>query len=238
MAVSAVKKEAKPDADAEAAAPAPKKRSLNLKLIIGVLCIVGAAGGGAYWWLHRHHDESSNEAKVEPEKPPVFLPLDNFVVNLQLEENPQYLQVGLTLKVADAPAVDAVKLHMPEVRDAILLLLAGQKASTLLTLDGKRKLALDILKSVNLIVAPAAMESLQKAAAPAVVVADAKATAADAKPADGDAKPEGETEADKPAEGAGADADAKGAPAGGDKAAAAASKLPVQNVLFTSFIVQ
>jgi len=129
MAVSAVKKDpVKPAADAEAAPPPPKKRAFNWKLPLIILCVLGALGGGAYWYMHRAHSDAAGEANAEPVKPPQFLALDPFTVNLQLEENPQFLQVGLTLKVSSNTAIDALKLHMPEVRDRVLLLLSSQKA--------------------------------------------------------------------------------------------------------------
>jgi flagellar FliL protein len=226
MAVSAVKKEpAKPATDAEAAAPETKKRTLKWKLPAIALCVILAGGGGAYWFMNRHHGDETKEAKAEPAKPPQFLPLDAFTVNLQLEDNPQFLQVGLTLKVADAAAVDKIKQYMPEVRDRILLLLASQKASVLLTTDGKRKLTADIVSSINAIVAPGS-------AKPAAKQAESAATAvegADKPAAEPEANPE--EEAKTAAEG-----DAKPAAEGAEKSAAAAA--PVQSVLFTSFIVQ
>jgi flagellar FliL protein len=234
MAVSAVKKEAaKPGAEAEAPAPPPKK-SFNWKLPVIALVVLGAAGGAAYWFMNRHHGEEAKEVKAEPAKPPVFLPLDPFTVNLVLEENPQYLQVGISLKVADAAAVDAVKLRMPEVRDRVLLLLSSQKASTLLTLDGKRKLAADIVASINTILVPASGKAdAPKTAVPektaAAGKADDKGKAEDKGEAKGDDKAAEETAAKDEIEG-----DAKPTA----EAGAAPAALPVQSVLFTSFIIQ
>jgi flagellar FliL protein len=238
MAVSAVIKEpakAKAAAEAEAATPPPKKRAFNWKLPVIALCVIGAAGGGAYWWMHRPHD-AAREVKAESVKPPQFMPLETFTVNLKLEDNPQFLQVGLTLKVSDALVIEALKLHMPEVRDSVLLLLSSQKASVLLTLEGKRKLATDIVTSINAILAPAQPEPAPNAAAPAPAEGEAKKAAeGDAKPvAEGEATPAAEAAA-KPAE----EADATPAAESGDAANPAAPPAPpVLSVLFTSFIIQ
>ena len=214
MAVSAVKKErAKPAGEDEAvptAKPAKGGLKSKLALISALVVVVGAGGGGAYWYM-QHNAAGNHEAKVEPSKPPVFVPLDTFTVNLQLEETPQFLQVGLSLKVRDNSVGDALKLHMPEVRDRTLLLLSSQKATTLLTLEGKKKLANDIVATINTILEPAA------------------AAAATAEPA-ATAQPEAA---------AAAETEEKGAAEGADKPAPAPSaKLPVLSVLFTSFIVQ
>ncbi len=240
MAVSAVKKEAaKPGAEAEAPAPPPKK-GFNWKLPVIALVVLGSAGGGAWWYMNRSHDETAKEVKVGPAKPPVFLPLDPFTVNLVLEESPLFMQVGISLKVADAAAVDALKLHMPEVRDRVLLLLSSQKASTLLTLEGKRNLANDIVASINAILVPSSVkDAAPKAAAaekPAAAKAAEKSKAEDKGEAKADDKAKTETAAKDPDE---ADADAKSETEAGTAATAAATPtLPVLNVLFTSFIIQ
>ncbi len=215
MAVSAVKKErAKPadEADAAAEAKPAKGAKSKLMLVLVLVTLVGASGGGAYWYMQHNNAGGKHAAKVEPPKPPVFIPLDAFTVNLQLEESPQFLQVGLSLKVRDNAVVDILKLHMPEVRDRTLLLLSSQLASTLLTLEGKKKLASDIVATINAILDPLP-----------------------AKPA-----PAAKEKAAEPAEAAEtAENEEKGAAEAGDKPAAeAAPKRPVLSVLFTSFIVQ
>ena len=233
MAVSAVKKEAaKPAADADASPAQPKKKAFNWKLPVIGLVVLSAGGGGAYWFLNRQHGDTAKEVKAEPAKPPVFLPLDAFTVNLQLEDIPQFLQVALTLKVADAAAVDLLKLHMPEIRDRVLRLLSSQKASTLLTLDGKGKLATDIVTSINAIVAPPPAPTVKSGKAAQRAKAKAKAAA---EPADeADAKPAAEPDEDA-ADEEEAEAEAKAKPT---PKAKPATGLPVISVLFTSFIVQ
>ena len=63
--------------------PAPvKKSNKKLFIIIGaVLLLLG--GGGAAAWFMTQGGHGSKEAHVEPAKPPVFLPLETFTVNLQ-----------------------------------------------------------------------------------------------------------------------------------------------------------
>ena len=222
MAVSAVKKEAAKPAEAEASPAPPRKKAFNWKLPVIGVCVLGMVGGGAYWFMNRQHSEAAKEVKVEPVKPPVFLPLDAFTVNLKVEEVPQFLQVGLTLKVTDAAAVDQLKLFMPEIRDRILRLLSSQKASVLLTLEGKGALATDIVTSINAIVAPAPAPAGKPGKS-------AKANAAE--PADeADAKPAEDAEAaDEEDQEPKAKPKTKSKPAG---------PTPVVSVLFTSFIVQ
>jgi flagellar FliL protein len=235
MALSAVKKEtAQPAAEADAPAPAAKKRSINWKLLLIALCVIGAAAG-AYWYMTQQYGDAHKAARAEPAKPPQFLPLEPFTVNLLLEDNPQFLQVGLTLKVADAAAVDTLKLHMPEIRDGILMLLSSQKASILLTLEGKRKLTAAIVAAVNSVIAPGTAAAAAASKAPAVE-GEAKTADADPKaPAEDDAKaaePDAQAAQTEAKQAAGAE------PAPPGDAVKASSALPVLGVLFTSFIVQ
>src|SRR5687768_2927027 len=109
MAVSAVKKEpAKPQGAAPAAPAAapeaqPTKKKGKLLYAALAMVVLCAGGGGAWWYMSR--DAGPSSPKAEPAKPPVFAPLDAFTVNLASEDGSQFLQVGLTLRVIDEPAV-------------------------------------------------------------------------------------------------------------------------------------
>jgi flagellar protein FliL len=143
----------KAPAPQEESAPAPQKKSrkkLLLLIIIGLLLAGG--GGGAAWFFLGHESASGAPPKVkhEPPKPPVFVVMDPFTVNLLHETGEQYLQVALTLQVADQLQVDLIKLYMPIVRSRLLLLLSSKKASEILTEEGKRKLADEIVAQLKL----------------------------------------------------------------------------------------
>ena len=77
--------------------------------------------------------------------------IDPFTVNLTPGEGgDQYLQVALTLQVADQAQVDRLKLYMPQVRSRILLLLSSKKASEISSVEGKKKLSAEIIAQINL----------------------------------------------------------------------------------------
>jgi flagellar FliL protein len=141
----------------EAAAPPKKKRSL-LKILLLLALVLGGAGGGAWYFLKDDQSAANGKpgaakaatAKAVPLKAPVFATLEPFTVNLQHEDaSPQYLQVGLALKVADAVVVDAVKLHTPEIRNRVLLLLSGKKASEISTSEGKQSLSKELMREIG-----------------------------------------------------------------------------------------
>ena len=124
----------------------PKKKSWLLKIVLALLVL---AGGGGAAWDAMEQPSATPEAAAPKEKPPVFVTLEPFTVNLQPENGDQYLQVGLVLKVAEPATVDAVKLQMPEVRNRILLLLSSKKASEILTVAGKQQLSAEIMNEAR-----------------------------------------------------------------------------------------
>ncbi|MDP2265320.1 MAG: flagellar basal body-associated protein FliL [Thiobacillus sp.] len=130
-----------PDADAAA----PKKSKKMLFIIIGVVVLLAGGGGGA-WFMTQGKQEPS-VAKVEPPKPPVFMPLETFTVNLQ--GGTSYLQTDITLQLADPAQVEAIKLYMPRVRSRLLALLSSKNAEDLATTEDKKKLALEIKDQVS-----------------------------------------------------------------------------------------
>ena len=131
----------------EAGGEAAKKSKLPLIIILVVVLLAGA-GAGWFFMMRGGADEEEQETKAST-KPPVFLPLDQFTVNLQPEESQQFLQVAMTLKVVDQAIADKIKAVMPEVRSRVLLLLSSKKPSQISSLAGKGKLAEEIIHEIE-----------------------------------------------------------------------------------------
>ena len=131
--------------------PQKSKKGLILALVGGVI-VLALGAGGAYWYFsqksHGEHEEKPKEEKVEA-KEPVFVPLETFTVNLQPDPDDQYLQVDLTVQVEDQVQADAIKMHMPSVRNRILMLLSSKKSSELLTIEGKKALTKEIIEQLS-----------------------------------------------------------------------------------------
>jgi flagellar FliL protein len=136
-----------PQADAEAEATPPKKRG-KLRLVLLLLPLLLAAGGAG--WYFTQEPGEGKQAKAAPARPPVFVTMEPFTVNLQHDDTmPQYLQVGLSLKLADADLADSIKQHMPEIRSRVLLLLSSKKASDISTPQGKTTLSGELLREIG-----------------------------------------------------------------------------------------
>jgi len=127
-----------------------KPKSKKLLLILIALVLVGAIGGGAWFFLKSgDHKEEHKEAVVPP---PTFMELEPFTLNLQREENDQFLQIGLTLQVSNMALADKLRQRLPEVRSRLLFLLSSKRASELLTTKGKKKLAKEIRAKTNSVI--------------------------------------------------------------------------------------
>lgn len=152
-----------------------KKKKLLLIVAILVVVLIAGGGGAAYFLFfgkkkakgHGKDDAEHGEAKADAghdegeadgedadddhgkAKPPVFITLEPFTVNLASEGSDRYLQVGIDLKVAAPEVADKIKLHLPEVRNGILLILTAKRVDELGTLEGKNKLRSEIRDAVN-----------------------------------------------------------------------------------------
>lgn len=131
----------------------PKKKGKMLIIILAVVGVLVIGGGvGAYLLLSepavekdaKHGDEA---ATAEAEHPPVYIKLEPFTVRLADQES--YLQTEIQLKAEDPELVEKMKVHLPEVRDAILRTLSSKTGEELSEQDGQDKLAADILDKVH-----------------------------------------------------------------------------------------
>lgn len=161
-------KEAKAEAPVAEATP-PKKSKKLLIMIAAALVVVLALGGTAAFFLMKKHgaDEVDEEQAVTEtaknakkkggkETLPVYVTMDAFTVNLVPESGDQYVQLILSVEVADAHMGDKIKGYMPKIRNNVVMLLSSKKASELLTKEGKENLAGEIRDQMNQVLAPGA----------------------------------------------------------------------------------
>lgn len=148
MAKTAPKAEA-PAVEEPPAATGSKKKKVILMAVIAVV-LLGSAGGVATHFLTKK-PASSKDAKKPAEKaaPPVFLALENFIVNLQVEGGDKYLQTGITLQVRNEEQLAYYKANMPQLRSRVLLLLSNKSSEELLTNEGKMKLEEELIKQIQ-----------------------------------------------------------------------------------------
>lgn len=128
----------------------PKKGKAKLLIIVSVALVLLLGGGTAFVLLLKKNAAGGHEeAKAHPAKPPMFVNLEPFTVNLQPENGEQYLQAVVALKISEKEVEEQVKVYMPELRHKILLLLSGKKASEISGPEEREKLSDEIRRQVN-----------------------------------------------------------------------------------------
>ncbi|NMG64432.1 flagellar basal body protein FliL [Azoarcus indigens] len=155
---------AKPEEGAKEAAPKKSGKLLLIIVIVLLLVLILAAGGVALLLLLKNkgggggdsHAEAppaaaapAGPAKIDLAKPPSFVTLDPFTVNLRSDEGDRYLQTVVVLRVSDEKLAESLKGFMPEIRHRINLLLSNRLPSEVATVQGREELASDILDQAN-----------------------------------------------------------------------------------------
>lgn len=140
---------------AEDQAEQPKKKSRSAIILAAIILALAGAGGGAWWYFSgsagekvAEGDNQGQESEDEEEHPPVYERLETFTVNLSGGDD-RYLQVDISLKVADREVAEKIKRQAPEIRDNLLRLLTSKTAEELSSVEGKNKLGEDIQGQIN-----------------------------------------------------------------------------------------
>lgn len=140
------KKQAK--APAEGGALAVGRGKLKL-IILGVAALLLAVSlsVGATWFFLSRGDKTDEPAKgeaaaAEPTRQPAIYQelAPAFVVNFSQNGRQRYMQVSIALMARDQAQLDALKLHMPVLRNKLVMLFSGQNFDTLVTPVGKEML--------------------------------------------------------------------------------------------------
>ena len=129
-------------------------------IAIAVLSLLAAAGGAAYFLLGSDPQteaggpgatDGAGGAQVAiSDKPPIYYGLDpDFVIAFQNPKKVRFLKASLEVMVYDQDVIDDLKLHMPAVRDAVLLLFSMQQEEDLMSLEGKEAFRAQILEKIR-----------------------------------------------------------------------------------------
>ncbi len=158
MSATATANDAATDTEAVAKPRLPWRRKLLYALLV-LITLGMLAAGGALYVLKKNtagddaaddgEDATSLSQPARPSTPPVFLPLDNMVVNLADAGGTRFVQIGISLQIQDAKTGEAMKAYMPSIRSSVLLLISQRTSDEMLKLQGKERLARDIVAEIS-----------------------------------------------------------------------------------------
>ncbi len=133
-------------------------------IIVAVLILVGG-GVGAFFAFGKSHAAEGEEGAVEGEEaagegeegaaegeehaeaPPAVLPLDTFIVNLQVKGS--FLKTTVQLEFVEPELPPTIEHETPKIRDAIIRLLSSKSAADILSAEGKEKLREELRQEIN-----------------------------------------------------------------------------------------
>ena len=138
---------------------APKKGKKKLIIIIGVVVVLLLAGVGAFFALGKKSGgeaggeegaeggEDAHEGGEAVDLPPAVLPLDTFIVNLQVKGS--FLKTTLQLEFSEPELPHDLEHQTPKIRDAIIRVLSAKAAPEILSTEGKEKMREEVRHAVN-----------------------------------------------------------------------------------------
>ena len=174
--------EAAEDGEGEGVKP-KKKLSMKMMLIAGAgaLVVLGGGGGAAFVFLkpkpdaahaekggkdHKKKEKGKEEKKGEKGKEGasavregpdgvLFYTMPDVVVNMQAADGrPTFLKLKLTLELPDQEAVEGLEPNMPRLQDMFQTFLRELRPEDLSGSQGSFQLRMEILRRVNLVIAP------------------------------------------------------------------------------------
>jgi flagellar FliL protein len=146
-----------------------KKKKLFIMIGIGVLLMVFSIGGtlltvkllssdskkdSTEKSVDDEEDEDENEEDEEEVEvkaaPAIYYTMEpNFTVNFSVEGRQRYLQAEITLMYRNAEVDSLLKLHMPAIRNQLVMLLSTKSFDELQNPDSREKLKVEALQAIQ-----------------------------------------------------------------------------------------
>jgi flagellar FliL protein len=141
---------AKSDASKDSAGKG--KLKLILLAVLALLLAVGLSVGATWFFLHKAESKPAAVPEVasNAKAAAVYEALTPaFVANYNQNGRPRYMQVSITLQGRDQVALDALKVHMPLIRNNLVMLFSAQSFDNLATPVGQEMLRQKATASVQ-----------------------------------------------------------------------------------------
>ncbi|ABA88419.1 flagellar basal body-associated protein FliL [Syntrophotalea carbinolica DSM 2380] len=136
-----------------------KKGNKNL-IIIGILgvLLLGAIGVAAYMMGKANAPAAEQEEQTAGDTAPangtkvlsgLMVEVEPFIVNILDVQGTRYLKASITLEVDSELAIQEATERMPQIRDAVLLLISNKTFSEMSDLQGKLQLRAELMAKIN-----------------------------------------------------------------------------------------
>jgi len=131
--------------------PADKgKLKLIILVVVALLLAIGLSVGATWFFMSGENRGAPPVVDANIKRPATCEPLPPaFVVNLNDNGRQRYLQVSITLQARDQNDLNALKVHMPVIRNNLVMLFSGQTFDSLATSVGQEMLRQKATASVQ-----------------------------------------------------------------------------------------
>ena len=131
--------------------PAVKgKLKLIILIVVAVLLAIGLSVGATWYFMHSPKSEAVPQADVNVKLPAIYEPMaPAFVVNFNANGRQRYMQVSVTLQARDPADLKALMVHIPVIRNNLVMLFSGQAFDDLATPVGQEILRQKTTASVQ-----------------------------------------------------------------------------------------
>jgi len=126
------------------------------KIIIIAVAVVLLAGigVGAMLFLKKEPPPAEGEEVAAEEVPAaaeaIYFGLDpDFVIAFQNPKTARFLKAAVEVMARDDDVIEDIKLHMPAIRDSVVMLLSAKEEASLMSREGKEQLRAEILAEVQ-----------------------------------------------------------------------------------------
>ncbi len=130
------------------------KTKLIIIIAVVLVLLIGAGIGG---FLFLKGDDSKTPqaeqaaAATQGKQVGPMVNIDSFIVNILDDEESRYLKAAITIEVDSDAAAQELNQRMPQIKDAILLLVGNKTFSELSDLQGKIQLRAELINKLNTI---------------------------------------------------------------------------------------
>jgi flagellar FliL protein len=139
--------------DAAVKDPATKgKLKLVILIVVAVLLAIGLSVGATWYFMHSNQSKPVAVAEPAPvgKQPAIFESMaPAFVANFNQNGRQRYMQVSITMLARNQADLDALKVHMPVIRNNLVMLFSGQDFATLASPVGQEMLRQKATASVQ-----------------------------------------------------------------------------------------
>ena len=132
--------------------PATKgKIKLIVLIVVALLLAIGMSVGATWFFMHSAQSKPvAAETAVVGKQPAIFEPMaPAFVANYNQNGRQRYMQVSITMQGRNQADLEALKVHMPVIRNNLVMLFSGQDFTALATPVGQEMLRQKATASVQ-----------------------------------------------------------------------------------------